>query len=170
MKKKFSLMISIVLIIILVLFSFSLSRSLLKKELDDVNPRIECDEKLLNKADVLWIIPEFNNESISENKEWCSFIISLNKTLGMHGVHHTFNEFSYYRDESYIEEGINSFQECFGVKPRLFKAPQLVLSKSNEISLEGQGFIVKKEVNQLFHKVYHCNDTGEFPNWFVDMI
>ncbi|MFH1521918.1 MAG: hypothetical protein ABIF18_03085 [archaeon] len=21
--------------------------------------------------------------------------------------------------------------------------------------------------NQLFHKVYHCEDAGLFPNWFV---
>ena len=25
-------------------------------------------------------------------------------------------------------------------------------------------------INQLFHKVYHCEDGGLFHNWFIDII
>ena len=59
------------------------------RELDDVTPGIQCDDSLLKKSDVLWIIPDFNNTSVANDKSWCDYIISLNKTLGMHGVYHS---------------------------------------------------------------------------------
>ena len=75
----------VILFIIIILF---LIRFLSPREIDDVTPGIQCDESLLSKSDVLWVIPAFDNKSIAENRSWCNYILSLNKTLGMHGVYH----------------------------------------------------------------------------------
>ena len=29
--------------------------------------------------------------------------------------------------------------------------------------------ILKTLFNQITHKVYHCNDTGKFPNWLINL-
>lgn len=160
---------TILLILISLLILIFLIRFFSPKEIDDINPNIQCQEKLLEKSDILWVIPKFENKSISENKEWCNYILNLNKTLGMHGVYHIFNEFNQTRNNKYIQEGINIYEKCFESKPELFKPPQLKISKENkklikEIKLKRKGI-----VNQFFHKVYHCKDTGIFPNWFIDL-
>jgi hypothetical protein len=141
-------------------------RALLPQEIDDVSPGIPCDRELLAEAKVLWIIPLFENESIANNQTWCAEIKALNKTLGLHGIYHHYKEFNTFRDPSYLEPGIHAFQECFNQTPKLFKAPQLALSKENKEWLE-QTFKVKGPLNQITHKVYHCNDTGKFSNKLI---
>ena len=152
-------------IIALVLYIFRLSSS---KEVDDVNPLIQCDSEILDKSDVLWVIPLFNNESIAENKSWCDYILSLNKTLELHGIYHNYKEFDVKRESNYIEKGIIEFEKCFGFKPDKFKAPQLALSGENKKILNGLGFKVYGRSNQFTHKVYHCSDTGIFSNEFIE--
>ncbi len=138
-------------------------------ELDDVSPEISCEEKLVEESDVLWVIPFFNNKPISENKEWCEYIVSLNKTIGLHGVYHSYQEFGMTREQNYLKNGIDEFEKCFGFKPKMFKVPQLAINKQNKNLILGTNLVLKGKINQLTKKVYHCNDTGTFPNWVIDL-
>jgi len=74
----------------------------------------------------------FQNKSISEDKDWCEYILSLNKTLAIHGVYHTYKEFEIGRDEEYLREGMKIFYDCFGFYPKEFKAPQLAINHANK--------------------------------------
>ena len=136
-------------------------------QIDDVSPEIPCSRELLQKSDNFFIIPKFNNKSIAENKTWCEFILSLNKTLSLHGLTHKYNEFKIDRDEQYLQESIDIFYNCSGFYPQEFKPPQLVISEANKRLVKSKmhflGFF-----NQLTHKVYHCNDsTGK--NWIANL-
>ena len=139
------------------------------RHLDDVTPEIPCDKKLLNKADILYVIPNFNNKSMGENKEWCNMILNLNKTLGLHGIYHTYKEFQIDRNISYLVEGELSFEKCFEFKPERFKPSQLSISKSNKEMIK-QKYKLDVLPGVGFHKVYHCNDTGRLPNWLINLI
>ncbi|MEK6888884.1 MAG: DUF2334 domain-containing protein [Nanoarchaeota archaeon] len=158
--------IGIILALLLILF---IIRKVSHTEIDDVSPEIECTQELLDKSDVLWVIPDYNNKLITEDRVWCDKIKSLNKKIGLHGVYHTYSEFLHKRDEKYLQKGIDDFTECFGKKPEMFKAPQLELSRENRKMIEKNGLKVKGKVNQIFHKVYHCSDTGKFSNRFIDL-
>ena len=157
--------IGVVLVLVLILF---IIRRVSHTEIDDVSPGIPCSDELLAKSDILWVIPDFENKSITEDKEWCDKIKSMNKKLGLHGIYHTYNEFGQDRDKEYLQKGIDDFEECFGEKPEMFKAPQLALNGENKKMIEENGLKVVGKINQLFHKVYHCNDTGRFSNRFID--
>ena len=165
MKKKILIILIILFTMIFVLF---LIRYFSETQLDDVNPLIQCDKKLLEKSDVLFVIPIFKNQSIANNPEWCRQILSLNKTLGLHGVYHTYYEFLTDRNSEYLNKGIIAFEKCFGYKPTSFKPPQLKISKTNK-KLIKNNLKLKLIFNQIFHKVYHCNDTGRFSNKFIDL-
>lgn len=156
----------ILLIIILTLFLIRLFNS---RELDDVSPRIACEESLVEKADVLWIVPNYDNFSISENKEWCFYILGLNKTIGMHGVNHQYNEFAFDREQEYLEDGIRIFGNCFGSNPTIFKSPQLKVSAENKKLIKENKMDLKGKINQMMHKVYHCDDSGDIKNWLIDL-
>lgn len=158
--------IGVVLGLILILF---LVRAFSHKEIDDVSPGIFCEDKYMEKADVLWVIPRFKNKSIADDKEWCDKIKSMGKKLGLHGVNHTYKEFNEERSEEYLQEGIGEFEKCFGFKPAEFKVPQLFISGNNVKLVESKGMKVKGWLNQITHKVYHCNDDGVFPNWFIGL-
>jgi predicted deacetylase len=166
-KKSLAIFLAIFLFFILTLF---LIRAFSERELDDVSPGINCEKQLLEKSEVLWIIPNFNNKPISEDKEWCKEILSLNKTLGMHGVNHTFREFGTERNQEYLEEGMQIFEECFGYKPTMFKPPQLKIAEENKKLIKNNGLILKGMPNQFFHKVYHCGTYGEKTNWRIDWV
>jgi len=170
MKKNFkkSLITILITIVTLILLLF-LIRFINHTEIDDVTPGIPCEQNLLEKIDVLWIVPNFNNTPISKNEEWCSSILSLNKTLGMHGVNHDYWEFQTDRTQIYLEEGIQEFEKCFGFKPEMFKPPQLKISKENEKLIESSGLKLKNHINQWTHKVYHCNDSDPMKNWMIDL-
>jgi len=152
-----------------ILFLLFLVRLISPKEIDDVSPEISCSEKYLKKSSILWVIPKFQGELISEDKEWCKYILSLNKTLGLHGVTHEFEEFNSNRNQSYLDEEIKIFEDCFGFKPEMFKPPQLKISNKNEELIKNNNLKLKGKFNQIIHKVYHCNDTGKFSNKFIDL-
>lgn len=139
------------------------------KELDDVSPKIECKNELLEKSEILWVIPFYDNLSISENKIWCSQTLALNKILGMHGIYHTYKELEIDRDEEYIKKGIEAFENCFGFKPAIFKPSHLALSSKNKLIIINNGLKPYGKFNQLMHKVYHCSDGGRFPNKLIDI-
>jgi len=147
----------IILLIIVILLILLLSiRILSPKEIDDVTPAFFCAEELLDKSDILFIIPIFNNKPISENPEWCEYILSLNKTLGLHGVYHEYREFGIDRSQEYLQEGIDEFKACFGFEPTLFKPPQLRISKNNRELIKNNNMRLKTIPNKIIHKIYHC--------------
>lgn len=144
-----------------------LIRAFSEKQLDDVSPGIQCDKRLLEKADKLFIIPKFNDKNISEDKQWCKEILSLNKKLALHGVYHTYNEFGINRNEEYLEKGVLEFKSCFNQTPSEFKPPYLIISRNNK-KLIKKYMKLDLYFNQIFHKVYHCKDTGKFSNRFIN--
>lgn len=161
-----SLVFMIVITILLLAILF-LIRAFSEKQLDDVSPEIQCDRELLEKADKLFIIPKFNNKNISEDKQWCKYILSLNKKLAIHGVYHIYNEFGINRNKEYLEKGIIEFNKCFNQTPNEFKPPCLIISKNNKRLIK-EYMKLDLYFNQIFHKVYHCNDTGRFSNRIID--
>ncbi|HLD55504.1 MAG TPA: DUF2334 domain-containing protein [Candidatus Nanoarchaeia archaeon] len=167
MKKK-KIIILILFVFILLILSLLITRIISPKEIDDITPEIPCASGDIEKSDVLWVVPKYNNHSISENKEWCNSILSLNKTLGMHGIYHNFNEFDSDKNQEDIKEGMKIFEECFLYEPTMFKPPQLKINEYNKGLIEEENLKLKLNFNQLIHKVYHCNDTGLFSNRFID--
>ena len=163
---------TIILIILIILFLLFLIRLFSPKQIDDVSPNIPCDKSYLEKSDVLYVIPSFENNNInnSSNKEWCNKILELNKTLALHGYYHNYNEFKEDKDDKYIEDSINIFKECFNQVPNDFKPPQLAISNNNKELIKRNNLTLNTRFNQITHKVYHCNDSGEFPNWIIDWI
>ena len=163
-----------------------LTRLILPSQLDDVSPKIPCEENLMEWADVYYVIPKFENVSISENREWCGEILerkmatrgipselrtsnevlSLSGKLAMHGIYHEYEEFRGKISLENLEEGMGIFKECFGFEPERFKPPQISISSRNK-KLVRERMELDLFWNQLFHKVYHCGDTGIFPNWVV---
>ncbi len=167
MKRKYYLY-PIIFLFLILLIGYSI-RLYNPRELDDVSPKIECENELLEKSDILWIIPLYGNISIFENKTWCNRILSLNKTLGMHGVYHTYKELDIDRNKEYIELGINAFENCFGFKPTIFKPSHLAISSNNKLIIKDNNLKLYGKLNQLTHKVYHCEDTGRFSNKIIDI-
>lgn len=158
--------INLILLGIFVLgFSLFLIRLILPSQLDDVNPLMNCTEEELESADEYYVVPKFSNISILEINGWCRNISSRDKKLFMHGVYHTYEEFGIYRDKEYFSEGVWIFEKCFGFRPNRFKPGQLAWIKDN--SWIKDNIDVDLFWNQLFHKVYHCGDTGLFPNWMI---
>lgn len=166
MKKTIKIILIIIVCLIIILFFL---RFLNPREIDDVNPLRNCENKYLEKSKILWVIPLYDNQSISENQKWCNKIKSLNKTIEMHGVYHQpYREFNQDRNKEYLEKGIQKFEKCFGFKPKMFKAPNLYITKNNKKLIKQNKLKLKHRLNQWTHKVYHCNDSGRFSNKFID--
>jgi hypothetical protein len=140
-------------------------RFVLPSQIDDVNPLMNCSEEELRMADIFYVVPIFENVSIGEDEGWCDYVLSLDKKLALHGVYHEYREFGVYRDEEYLKKGVGVFEECFGVDPAGLKPPQIYWDKENDWIKDE--FEVDLFWNQVFHKVYHCGDSGVFPNWLI---
>ncbi len=168
MKRVWKILIFLILIIILIALILIVVRANNPREIDDVSSGIFCDKEYLKKADVLWIIPKFQNTPISENQTWCSEILALNKTLGMHGIYHSYKEFNYYVNETEFQEAIQIFEKCFNQTPTMFKPPYLVISEQNKNLVKKYNMKLKNSFHQTISKVYHCNNTGTFSNKFHD--
>jgi len=157
----------IALILLLVLALFFI-RFFSDRQVDDVSPGMNCDDKILKKSDVFYVVPDFNNNSIADNKEWCTKILAMNKTLALHGVDHEYLEFSQDKGMEYLNKGIRDFELCFNQTPLRFKPPQLAISHKNKELIKKAGFKLDLDLNQYLHKVYHCNDSGRLSNRFID--
>jgi predicted deacetylase len=166
-KKRKKIIILIGLIILALIPIFSLTRIILPSEIDDVHPLINCPEIEEYTPKILWVIPKFRGVPISENKEWCEQILSLNKKIGMHGITHEYKEFENNITKQDLEEGIKIFKDCFGFTPEKFKPPQLALSRENKELLKEYNLTIKTHFNSLTRKIYHCNDTGIFSNSLI---
>ena len=170
MKKKWLIKVSLAILILF--FLIFIIRLVSPVEIDDVTPGIPCEQKYLEKSDVLWIIPNFQDSPIVENQTWCNEILKLNKTLGLHGYKHTYQEFG---NETISQEDLKKaiflFEICFEQTPTMFKPPQLEMREQNKKMIKDSGLKIKTRFNQVIHKVYHCNDTSEFlKNSFIDLI
>lgn len=156
-------------LVVLVLFNgLWFFRIFAEKQVDDISPFIDCSQEIIDKSETLMVIPLFEGKSIAENKSWCKNILSLNKTLGMHGVYHIYKEFKHPKDENYVKEGMEEFKKCFGFYPQVFEAPQLSLSYENEKILKSLELKIQGYPYTITHKVYHCSDTGKYSNEFID--
>lgn len=164
--KKIKITFTIIFSLLVLLFLIRLSTP---REIDDINPQIPCEKEYVEKADVLWVVPLLNGIPISENKTWCEEILSLNKTIGLHGITHIHHEFKYHITDEDLKYAKEVFQDCFGYEPTLFKPPYLKLSLENKKLLEKNNLEIKWIWNQNFHKVYHCQNSGIFPNKFHDI-
>ena len=160
---------SIILIILLLIAVFFLIRLISPVQIDDVSPEIPCPEIEKYNPDVLWVIPNFNQTLISKNQTWCQGILSLNKTLGMHGINHSpYREFLYENiSQEKLDFAIAEFEKCFGYKPTMFKPPQLKINKENKKLIQENNLDLKLTTNAIFHKVYHCEDTGKLSNKII---
>lgn len=168
MKKRGKTLI-IILTIILILF---IIRLISPTEIDDVSPNISCPEIKNYNPDVLYIIPNFNNNQISENKTWCNEILKLNKKIEMHGINHEpYREFLYENiTEEQMNFSLNEFQNCFNTTPEKFKPPQLKINPENKKLVKENNLKLQTWFNQLTKKVYHCNNGGRLPNWLIEII
>lgn len=155
---------------IIFLFSLFLIRLISPTEIDDVSPEINCIEIEKYNPNVLYVIPNYNNLPISENKEWCNYILSLNKTLALHGINHEYREFLY---EEITQEELNfaieEFEKCFGFKPDTFKPPQLKISPQNKKLILSNNLKLNNVFHQMTHKVYHCGDSTTISNKIIHL-
>ncbi len=164
-KKMLKTILWTILSLILLVF---LIRIINPTEIDDVTPGIPCPELSIYNPDVLYIIPNFEGNLISENKGWCKYILSLNKTLYLHGLTHTYQEFLENNiTQTQLEQGILEFKECFGYAPESFKPPQLKINSKNKNLIKENRLKRKTVLNQLTHKVYHCDDSDIIPNKII---
>ncbi len=164
-KKKVLAGIGIAILVLLAIIW--LIRLFSERQLDDLSPEIPCSSRLIEKSSVLYIIPKFNGWALS--RDFCERILVLNKTIAMHGITHEYKEFLVQRNSSYIEQGREIFLGCFNLTARNFKPPQLKISQENK-KLVKRYMNLDLRLNQIFHKVYHCDDSGILPNWLIDII
>ncbi|MGY4884542.1 MAG: DUF2334 domain-containing protein [Nanobdellota archaeon] len=168
LKKIFSGILIFLLIILIIATILFITRLINPTEIDDVSPGIPCPEIQQYHPDVLYIIPNYENHPLSYYSEWCSYILALNKQLGLHGVKHTYREFLYEDiSQEKLNYGISEFEKCFGYKPETFKPPQLKISHENKQLIKENSLKLKTEFSALTHKVYHCKDTGIISNRIV---
>ncbi len=165
MKKSVKIILIILLAILILLF---LIRLINPREIDDVAPGINCPEIEKYNPDILYVIPNYNNNPISRNEEWCGHILSLNKTLRMHGINHTYREFLYSDiSQEELDFAIEEFEKCFGYKPEMFKPPQMKISYENKQLIKQNNLKLLNILHQTIHKVYHCSDSTIISNKIV---
>lgn len=130
-------------------------------------PTNTCDG-LLEKADILYVIPYFENNSITNDKEWCAKIRSLNKSIGLHGIKHYYHEFDNDVNEEEITLALNSFETCFGEKPTLFRPPYNRINKENEEKISSFNMTIYKK-KFIAHSYCHCNPKSFMKplNWIL---
>ena len=166
MKKDVLKIIIAIFFLIILLF---LIRLINPTQIDDVHPDIPCHELEIYNPDILYVIPNYNNKPISENQTFCNYILSLNKTLEIHGINH--NPYREFLTENITQEKLNfaisEFQKCFNQTPQNFKPPQLKISLENKKLILQNNMTIVNWFNQLTHKVYHCNDSGKLKNKWV---
>jgi len=153
-----------------VLACLFLIRLITPTEIDDVSPGINCPEIEKYNPDTLYIIPNYENNSISQNEEWCKYILSQNKTLALHGITHIYREFLYLNiSQEELDYGISEFEDCFNQSLSMFKSPQLKINKENKQLIKQNDLKLRTRFNQVTHKVYHCNDSDRISNKIINI-
>jgi predicted deacetylase len=168
-KKKIIIKIALVVLLILVglIVLLEITRNLTYKQIDDVHPSINCNDKYIQKSNIIMIIPIWENDSVANYPEWCKKILSYNKTLGMHGIYHEYNEFLGEIKEENLKLAIYEFEKCFGKLPKLFEPPQWEISSKNRLLVE-KYLPVTNNLQGIFHKTYHCgNEEISYVFWGI---
>jgi len=168
-KILFALLVFFLVLLTMVAALF-LVRIVTPTEIDDVSPGILCPEIERYNPDVLYVIPDYNAHPLSFYPEWCKYILSSNKELGLHGLNHTYREFLYEDiSQEELNLGIEEFEKCFGYKPEMFKPPQLAISGENKQLIIKNNLKFRGYFHQATHKVYHCNDDKTIPNKIIEI-
>jgi len=167
MKKSVKIILIIILILAITLFSI---RKISPREIDDIHPIWYCEQEYIDKATTLWVMPMWNGSDMSENKTWCGKMRNSNHKFGMHGIQSWYQEFNSPINETDFINAINIYERCLGEKPTMFKAPALKISEENKKLIAKYNMTLRTPYHQTIHKVYHCQDTGRFPNWLHDLI
>jgi predicted deacetylase len=167
MKKPALIFLFSIAFLIIVIF---LVRLISPSEIDDVSPGISCPEIEKYSPDVLYVIPDYNNTQISENKLWCDEILKLNKTLALHGITHVYREFLYENiSQEELNFALNEFQKCFNRTPEKFKAPHLEINEQNKKLILENNLEYRNWIQQITRKVYHCNNDGITSNKIIKL-
>jgi predicted deacetylase len=168
MKKRRKTIFKIFFVLISIILAIFLIRTINPTEIDDITPGISCPEIMEYNPDILYVIPNYNQTTLSENKNWCGYISYLNKDLRLHGITHTYREFLYEEiSQEELDFGISEFEKCFGYAPESFKPPQLRISKENKKLIKENNLEILGFFNQLTHKVYHCDDSDIISNKII---
>ncbi|MBI4152277.1 DUF2334 domain-containing protein [Candidatus Woesearchaeota archaeon] len=164
MKSKLTKLIFVAIVVIYVVMLVDSRHPLI---VDDVYPSSLCNN-LLEKADILYIVPNFENNSISDNEEWCAKIRYLNKTIGLHGIRHSYHEFDKDINKEELTLAINSFENCFEEKPTLFRPPYNKINKDNEETISNFNMTIYKK-KFIAHPYCHCNPKSFMKplNWIL---
>lgn len=172
MKKRIKKTLSIFLISFLIIIAaLFIIRLINPTEIDDISPGIPCPELQQYDPDILYVIPNYENQPLSFYPEWCKYLLSLNKTLALHGINHTYKEFLYKEiSQEELEFGISEFEKCFGFSPDTFKPPQLMIDKENKQLIKENNLERRTVFQQITHKVYHCNDSDIISNRIVNIL
>lgn len=158
-------------LIIVSLFIFLVLIILFPKQeppiLDDVTPAKSCDQ-LITKADIVYVIPFYENGSLANYPEWCRRMKSLNKTFGLHGLTHEYHEFLKPVDEAELQKAMGVFENCLGYTPYLFRPPYNKISKENQKKIELFNLTLYKKTFFTF-PYCHCqpNPWMKLFNWLA---
>lgn len=168
MKKSIKGILFLLAVLLVLLILLFLVRLITPREIDDISPGINCPEIEKYNPDIFYVIPDYSNNPISKNREWCDYILSLNKTVEMHGITHEYEEFSVKNiSQEELNYGISEFEKCFNKSPEKFKAPQLEISYENRQLIKKNNLKMEGLFNQLTHKVYHCSDSDIISNRII---
>lgn len=156
-------LIAIILAIYLVIFSLSRHPLIV----DDAYPGNSCNS-LLKKADIIYVIPLMEDHFLMNNPKWCSEIRSLNKTIGLHGIRHSYHEFNNEISKEGLLLAIQSFEQCFGYKPKLFRPPYNLISNVNHAIIDEYNITVYS-ASYITHPYCHCNPGSYMKplNWIL---
>ncbi|AYV77979.1 MAG: hypothetical protein Edafosvirus3_57 [Edafosvirus sp.] len=165
------LLVTICIILLIISLVILIVRNINYTEVDDVHPLIPCKNHLLKNSKYLWVIPIYKNIPITNYPAWCQEIKKLESNgtiLGMHGVVHNETHDFLYRDGEfnkdlsyeYIKSGMEVFKNAFGHYPKVFKAPHTLATSNNIHKINQLGMKYFGVMNQITHKVYHCNDDN----------
>lgn len=146
----FLLLISLVIVVV--------SRNVSPKEYDDAHPLIlDVDHPLIQESEWVWVVPLYMGVPLTDYPIWVDKLKKSGKKLGLHGIHHTYDEFGKNRSWNYVYEGVKEFEKAFGYKPSVFKAPKLSMTPHNRDIVEDMGMEIVGRYNQIIHAVSHTD-------------
>lgn len=140
---------------------FILIRKFRQINYDDVHQNIKQNDEYIKKSDILFVIPKYDGVKLTDDKDFINKIKDTGKILGMHGVTHMpasyteKAEFGFPISEEKIMDGVKIFEEAFGYKPKIFKAPCYNLLPENHAKIEKLGMTVAGPETLMFNRLLH---------------
>lgn len=138
---------------------------------DDLHPLIDMEKKYIDRSKYLFVIPKYENKSITDYPEWCNWLKNYakknNKVLCLHGIKHTEKngwvgscEFNNKISKRDLMEGVKIFKQAFGYMPKYFKSPCYSLLNENESMIRDDfGMKIVGPETMVLNKVFHPNKT-----------